>query len=83
MFAVHGSGVGPLCAIVSALLQYFMLVMFMVMAAEAINLYLKLVVVLGHSISNYVIKATIICWGELYEPTLVNTVTILTDAIIT
>ena len=39
----------PLCAIVSIMLQYFMLVVFMTMAAEAINLYLKLVVVLGSS----------------------------------
>ena len=54
----------PLCAVVSIVLQYFMLVVFMVMAAEAINLYLKLVVVLGHTISHYVFKATIVCWGK-------------------
>ena len=55
----------PLCAMVSITLHYFMLVVFMVMAAEAVNLYMKLVVVLGHSISHYVIKVTVICWGKL------------------
>ena len=64
VFAVHSSGAPPLCAMVSILLQYFMLVVFMVMAAEAINLYLKLVVVLGYTITLYSMKAAIICWGE-------------------
>ena len=54
----------PLCAIVSIVRQYFMLVVLMAMAVEAINLYLKLVVVLGHNISHYVFKATIISWGK-------------------
>lgn len=64
IFAVHSSNVRPLCAIVSIMLQYFMLVVFMVMGAEAINLYVKLVVVLGYVITHFVLKATIICWGE-------------------
>ena len=64
IFSVHSSDVVPLCTIVSVVLHYFMLVVFMVMAAEAVNLYMKLVVVLGHSISHYVFKATIICWGK-------------------
>ena len=55
----------PLCAIVSIMLHYFMLVVFMVMAVEAVDLYIKLVIVLGHSISHYVIKVTVICWGKL------------------
>ena len=65
IFSVHSSGVVVLCTIVSVVLHYFMLVVFMVMAAEAVNLYMKLVVVLGHTISHYVFKATIICWGKL------------------
>ena len=67
IFSIHSSSVPALCAIVSIMLQYFMLVVFMVMAAEAINLYMKLVVVLGHSISHYVIKVTVICWGKLKQ----------------
>ena len=65
IFSVHSSGVVVLCTIVSVVLHYFMLVVFMVMAAEAIHLYMKLVVVLGRTISRYVFKATIICWGKL------------------
>ena len=65
IFSIHSSSVPALCAIVSIMLHYFMLVVFMVMAAEAVNLYLKLVVVLGHNISHYVIKVTVICWGKL------------------
>ena len=64
IFSIHSSDVPPLCAIVSIMLHYFMLVVFMVMAAEAVNGYMKLVVVLGHNISHYVIKATVICWGK-------------------
>lgn len=36
----------------------------MVMAAEAIHLYIKLVVVLGRTIHHYVIKATVTCWSK-------------------
>ena len=63
IMAIHSPPVPGLCAAVGALLQYFFLVTFMVMAAEAINLYMKLVVVLGSKIDHYVVKATITCWG--------------------
>ena len=53
--------------LVAALLQYFFLVSFMAMAAEAINLYVKLVMVLGSRISYYVLKAAIVCWGKQKE----------------
>ena len=65
IFSIHSSSVPALCAIVSIMLHYFMLVVFMVMAAEAVNGYMKLVVVLGHDISHYVIKVIVICWGKL------------------
>ena len=45
--SIHTSSVVGVCAVSAAILQYFFLVTFMVMAAEAINLYMKLVVVLG------------------------------------
>ena len=62
--ALHSTPVIGLCAFFSALLQYFFLVTFMSMTAEAINLYFKLVVVLGYKISHYVIKAVIFSWGK-------------------
>ena len=72
IFSVHSSDVVPLCTIVSVVLHYFMLVVFMVMAAEAIHLYMKLVVVLGRKISHYVIKATIVCWSKCPQTKLLS-----------
>ena len=68
VFIVAGyvSKVAQLCVIISGLVQYFMLVTFLAMLAEAINLYMKLVVVLGSQISHYVVKAYIVCWREKY-----------------
>ena len=62
--ALHSTPVTGLCAFFSALLQYFFLVTFISMTAEAINLYFKLVVVLGYKISHYVIKAVTVSWGK-------------------
>ena len=62
--ATHSTAVPALCAIVAVLLQYFFLVAFMLMAAEAINLYLKLVVVLGDKIEHFVLKAGVISWSK-------------------
>ena len=63
IMAIHITPVPGLCAAVGAVLHYFFLVTFMVMAAEAINLYIKLVVVLGTTIEHYSLKAAITCWG--------------------
>ena len=55
------------CAIAGGLLHYFLLVTFFLMAAEAVNLYAKLVVVLGvpDIIQNrYVLKAALISWRK-------------------
>lgn len=65
IIALHSRYVEGLCAFVAALLQYFFLVTFSAMAAEAVNLYMNLVIVLGRKISHYVLKATIVCWSEL------------------
>ena len=64
IFAVHSQSVSGLCALTAAVLQYFFLVTFMVMAAEAINLYMNLVIVLGKKIHRFVLKATILSWSE-------------------
>ena len=55
-----------LCAISSALLQYFLLVFFGWTAVEAVWLYLKLVKVFGiQSVtSKFILKAGIPTWGE-------------------
>ena len=64
IFALHGTAVPSLCAVFSAFLHYFLLVTFMAMAAEALNLYIKLVIVLGKGIQNYVWKAVMVSWSE-------------------
>lgn len=66
ILAIHSKDVSVLCAIVAILLQYFFLVTFMLMGAEAINLYLKLVIVLGGTIEHYVLKAAVICWSKIF-----------------
>ena len=67
ILAIHSTAVTGFCMLVASLLQYFFLVSFMAMAVEAINLYIKLVVVLGSKISYYVLKAAIVCWGKKKE----------------
>ena len=62
--AIHSTPIPALCAVVAALLQYFFMVTFMIMAAEAIDLYMKLVVVLGKGMQNYVLKAALISWSK-------------------
>ena len=64
-------GKNVVCEINSALLHYFMLVYFGWTAAEAINLYVKLVKVLGavrFLSSHYVLKAGLIVWREFHVP---------------
>ena len=63
--AIHSKGVSIICAVVAALLQYFVLVTFMIMAAEAVHLYIKFVIVLGWKIYHYVLKTAILSWGML------------------
>ena len=63
IIALHSTGVPGLCAVVGAVLQYFFLVTFMVMASEAINLYMNLVIVLGVKIQHFILKATVLSWG--------------------
>ena len=64
IIALHSREVPGVCAVVGAVLQYFFLVTFMVMAAEAIHLYMNLVIVLGMKIQYFVLKATILSWGK-------------------
>ena len=64
MIASLVTSVEVLCGLVSALFQYFTLVFFGWTAAEAVNLYYKLVRVLGKPVEHYVLKAALIVWCE-------------------
>ena len=64
ILAVHSRTFPVLCAAIAAILQYFFLVTFMIMAAEAINLYVNLVIVLGTKIHHFVLKAIISSWSK-------------------
>ena len=65
--AIYATGHTGVCVVVAALLQYFFLVTFMIMTAEAIHLYLKLVIVLGKMINYYVLKASVTAWSMLHH----------------
>ena len=54
----------PVCAIVGALLQYFFLVNFFIMAGESVDLFIKLVIVLGPKIQHFVLKVMLLSWSE-------------------
>ena len=47
-------------------MQYFLLATFLVIAGESVNLYMRLVVVLGAKIERYVLKVAIVAWGKLH-----------------
>ena len=65
--AFYTTTVTALCVISGALVQYFLLATFLIMAGESINLYMKLVVVLGAGIESYALKVAIVAWGKLQE----------------
>ena len=67
IISAHSTTVPDLCVMASALLQYFFLAAFLIMAAEAINLYMKLVIVLGSGFQHYTLKAMIVSWGKFDE----------------
>lgn len=62
--SLHSRYVESLCLLFATLLQYFFLVTFIIMAAEAINLYMNLVIVLGRKIQHFVLKSAIVSWSE-------------------
>ena len=68
MFIVsfYSTTVTILCVISGALVQYFLLATFLIMAGESVNLYMRLVVVLGAKIERYVLKVAIVAWGKLH-----------------
>ena len=62
IIAIHSQGVSLLYAVLGTVLQYFFLVIFLVMAAEVINLYMNLVIVVGGKVKKFVLKATVLSW---------------------
>jgi hypothetical protein len=62
IISVHARPVVVICGMISVLMQYFFLVFMMMMSAEAIDLFIKLVIVIGVKIPHYVIKAALISW---------------------
>ena len=62
LIAGHVTSVPGLCGFFAALLQYFVLVFFGWTAAEAVHLYIKLVIVFGKNIEHYALKASLIVW---------------------
>ena len=52
------------CIIVGVLLHYLILVAWMWMAAEAILLFQKLVIVFTNVSLKYIIIVSVICWGK-------------------
>ena len=52
------------CIIVAILIHYFTLASVVWMGVEAFNLYLKLVKVFNADVRNFMIKASILAWGE-------------------
>ncbi|XP_035665907.1 adhesion G-protein coupled receptor G7-like [Branchiostoma floridae] len=64
------------CTVVSFLLHYFLLAVFMWMAVEAFNMYLAFVIVLGAHVSRFMLKAAIFAWGL---PLVIAIVTLAVD----
>ena len=64
--ALHSKTADCFCAFSGAALQYFFLVSFAVVAAEAVNLYFNLVIVLGQKIHIFPLKVTVVSWGKLF-----------------
>ena len=53
------------CITVGVLLHYLILVAWMWMAAEAVLLFQKLVIVFKKSTTIYIVIVSIVCWGKL------------------
>ena len=52
------------CVIVAMLIFYFTLASFMWMAAEAVLMFQKLVIVFMDITTKYIVTVSIVCWGK-------------------
>ena len=65
ILAIRGSSLTVgLCAVVGALVHYFLLVVFFAMGAEAVDLFMKLVSVLGPKIERFITKTFLVSWSK-------------------
>ena len=53
------------CVTVSVLVHYFTLVAVMLMGAEALLMFKKLITVFAKITKKYIISVSIVCWGKL------------------
>ncbi len=70
LLAMHGEqydSIEGFCYFCSFVLQYFFLVFLLWTSIEAFHTYLQLVRVFGSDISRFVLKASLVAWGELNE----------------
>ena len=64
--AIQGSKLTTgVCAVVGFFVHFFLLVVFFAMAAEAVDLFMKLVIVLGPKIQKFTLKTILVSWGKL------------------
>ena len=64
ILAFFSPKVDGLCVFAGILVHYFLLATFFIMAAEAVNLYILLVVVIGTKIERYALKSMLIAWSK-------------------
>ncbi len=69
--AFYSTVIPALCVVSGAILHYFMLATFILMAAEAVNLFNKLVLVFS-KVENIVTKAAITAWGRWHKNTVLS-----------
>ena len=64
--AVQGNKItNGVCAVVGFFVHFFLLVVFFAMGAEAVDLFMKLVIVLGPKIQKFTLKTILVSWGKL------------------
>ena len=73
-FMVPELRIPVLCLLTETVIKYTLLVIVFLMAAEALNAFIKIVLVFK-TIDNYVLKASMVAWSKLNFRTLSNHIT--------
>ncbi len=69
---IERTEVRAVCVAVSALLHYFTLVSVMWMAAEALLMFQKLVIVFSQTSTKYIVILSLVCWRKSENQPLYN-----------